>query len=409
MKQFRRAMAGLGVAGILLAGCGDPDEGGAQSILSAGPEPAGPDPFDPSVLTTYEITIDPADWDAMVADPADETYRRCAVAWRGETYADVAVRPAGNRSLIPGNPKPSLKLKFDWFVAAREFHRFSSLKLDAVIHDASMMKARLEYPVYAARGVPAPRYVHCRLYVNGAYKGLYGVEERVTREYVRKHFGRPVRQLYRWAASGTMHDLIWTGWDPITNYVPRMWIPLIEELGPEAEGVRELCYALHNDLPLVPGLLDVESFLNFIASETLLGEGDNYVAGSTGTRTANIRLYRPPTTGKYMILPWDCDQGFWRRETGITYAFENRVLTNRLILQNAANFERYRQILRELIAGPLDADRMAARVDFIFEQIKEAAFEDPYKLYTNESFVFHVEHIKQYVRERNAAFLPQLR
>lgn len=406
---MRRAMSVALLA--LLAACGDEGEGRlAQQILGPGPSPpgGGPDPFDDGVLATWRITMDPADWDRIVADPCDNTWRRGTVEWQGEVYADVAIRPSGNRSRIPGNPKPSLRLEFDELVPAREFHGFSTIKLDAMIHDSTMMRARLEYPIYAVRGVPAPRYVHGRLYVNGQYKGLYGVEERVGKEFVRKRLGRPVQQLYRWAASATMHDLLWVGPEPIANYAPRMWIPEIEELPPDAEGVRELCRRLHEDAARVPEIFDVESFLNLIAAETLLGEGDQYVAGHDGERSANVHLYKSPASGKYMILPWDCDQGFWRPETGVTHGFENRVLTRVLVVWNPANLARYRQILRELIAGPFATERVHARVDYILEQIRAAAHEDPLKPWTSETFEARVQALKRYVADRNAAFLGQL-
>lgn len=402
----------IGVALLaLLAACGDEGEGRlTQQILGPGPNPpgGGPDPFNDRVLATWRLTLDPADWDRIVADPHDNTWRRATVEWQGELYADVAVRPSGNRSRIPGNPKPSLRLEFDELLPGREFHGYSTIKLDAMIHDSTMMHARLEYPVYTSRGVPAPRYAHARLYVNGQYKGLYGVEERVGKEFVRKRLGRPVQQLYRWAASATMHDLLWVGPEPAANYVPRMWVPEIEELPPDAEGVRELCRRLHEDPSRVPEIFDVESFLNLIAAETLLGEGDQYVAGYDGERSANIHLYRAPATGKYMILPWDCDQGFWRPETGITHGFGNRVLTRVLILGNPAHLARYRQVLRELIAGPFATERVHARVEDVLAQIRAAAYEDPLKPWTSETFEARVQALKRYVADRNAAFLGQL-
>jgi hypothetical protein len=413
---MRRAIVAAGLA--LLAACGDSQEGTTSSGGSPPgvipdpsvppPPPPGPDPFDDTRLTTYEITLDPADWNAMVADPHDNTWRRCSVRWQGELYLDVGIRPSGDRSRIPGNPKPSLRLEFDEFILDREFHGFSTLKLDAVIHDASMMRSRLQYPVYVMRGVPAPRYVHGRVLVNGEYKGLYGVEERVGKEFCRKRFGRPVQQLYEWGRSSTMYDLIWTGWDPITNYVPRMWVPTIEELPSGDEFVRQMIYALNNDLSLLPPLFDVDRFLNYMAAETLTGEGDAYVAGRDGERTANIWMYHSPISGQLTFIPWDRDQGFWQVDMGITHGFENRVLTRNLILDVPANLARYKQILRELIEGPYRTVPMQARVDSIADQIRQAAYEDVLKRYSNEEFEWFILHIKDYIAERNAAFLQQV-
>jgi spore coat protein CotH len=390
---------------VFLLGCGDGDEGAPGS--SSAPQAPGADPFDDNVLASYHVTMAQSDWDAIVADPFDNTQRHASVEWQGETYLNVAVEPAGNRSRIAGNPKPSVRIKFDEFVPDREFHHYSSLKFDAMIHDVTMMRARLEYPVYRALGVPSPNYVHCRFYVNGVYKGLYGVEERLKKEFVRKRFGLPVRQLYSWTASD-LNDLVWVGPDPVTKYVPYMWMPEVDELPPDAEGVRDLCDALNNDLARFPSIFDVPSFLRFIAAETLLGEGDEYVADFTGSRSANMRLYRPPTTNKYMLLPWDTDQGFWRQETGITFAFENRLLTRKLILENSANFNEYKQDLKDLLAGPYETFRVHARMEFIRTQIRPAVYEDTLKPFSNADFENAVTWIKAYVTNRNQAFSAQL-
>src|SRR5437879_860468 len=68
------------LAALLLSGCGDSKEG-----LSA-----QKDVFDENVVTTYSITMDPADWDAIVANPLDDTWRHMNLEWEGELWLDVA-------------------------------------------------------------------------------------------------------------------------------------------------------------------------------------------------------------------------------------------------------------------------------------------------------------------------------
>lgn len=380
---------------LLLAGCGD---GGKKTAA------AGRDPFDEGVLTTYELTMAPADWDALVADPYNNTWRRCTVTWEDETYEDVAIRPSGERSRIPGNPKPSLRLEFDEFLPDREFHNYSTLKLDAATHDPSMMRSRLQYPYYVAAGVPAPKVVHCRVVVNGVLKGLYQVEERIGREFLRKRFGLPVNQYYEFRESTA--DVEWRGSDPAL-YVPDMWIPDFEDLPWDAEAVRDLVDALNHAADAAP--VEVDRFIGFMAAEVLQGESDAYLAGPTVNDVPqNLFLYRNPATGLYLFLPWDRDQGFLREDNGILYGFDLRILTRNLILAKADRVQQYRASLRALIDGYGSTASMHARVDFIFAQIEAAALEDPHKRYSNEAFRASAQEIKAYVERRNRAFLDQL-
>src|SRR6185436_11401223 len=50
--------------------------------------------FDENTVATYRITMNPAEWDMIVNDPAGTgvTWKRCTFEWQGETVADVAIR-----------------------------------------------------------------------------------------------------------------------------------------------------------------------------------------------------------------------------------------------------------------------------------------------------------------------------
>lgn len=360
---------------IPLAACGSDEEGRAG--ISVADSSGGP--FDPNTVSTVELVLDPADWDALVADPRADATRRAALRWEGQTWPDVGVQPSGQNSRLPGNPKPSLVLNFEEFIPGRRFHGLPSLKLNWLLDDPAMMRQGLVFGLHRARGLPAPREGYARLFVNGAYKGLYGVTERINREFVRARFGPGVHQLYKKTATG--EDFVWHGPDP-SLYVPRMFEPAIDTLPPGAEDVRDLFDALHHkSYEELARIFDVEAFLEFIAIEVLTCEDDGYRSGPDALGnlwSSNFYLYKSPWNGRFRLIPWDRGESYWRPiDEPLTFTFERRVLTRRIILERPENLERFRRILGELIAGPSAPDVMAGRVEHLRDLIDDYVPQEP--------------------------------
>lgn len=380
---------------VLAAGCSPKNE-------QAGAGQA--DPFDESEIATFELSMDQAEWDAMVADLESNAWRRATLVWKGETYGDVAVHPAGQSSRqAEHRVKPSLWLSFKEFVPGREFHGYERVKLDAMADDPAMVRERLAYPIYAALGVPAPRVMHCRLQVNGRYAGLYLLEERVNKEFLTKRYGKTVNQLYRWTE--VRPDVDYDPARPTAAYAAieppgsgptsAMWEAQIESLPVAAEEIRELVRLLNEDPAGAAPVFDVGNLLSLMAVEVATAETDGYI-GNNFTNpdefyTGNLYLTRNPATGKFMLVVWDRDQSFWRgprlpsdppaADGSITFGFDRRILTRNFIVADAANLGAYRERLRTLAADLIHPATLNARLDAIVGQIREAAFADTNRLF----------------------------
>ena len=399
--RTRTALAAL----LLLAGCGDSKEGQLA---------AEKDPFNENVVTTYEITIDPADWDAMVADPDSNVWRRMTLVWEGETWTDVGVHPSGQNSRIPGNPKPSLHLSFEQFVPSRHFHKLPSLKLDGQIDDPALMRERLTYSLARSWGMVAPREVHARLVVNGQYKGLYTAEERINKRFVKKHWGEPENQVYKFA--GIHHDFNDLGDDP-SLYVPAMFEAHAETLPPDAEGIRNLVVTINRGTyEAAAAMFDIEVFLREIAVETVTGEEDAYLAGpdeNGNVWSNNFYLYKVPATGKYTMIPWDRNEGYWRlpADSSITEAFDRHILTQKLILERPENLARFKELLQDLLNGAGATAVVQARFDAIYNQIQPHMQVEPVNPMRPRSYqiwLWETEELRLYLQQRNDGVRQQL-
>jgi len=392
------------LCGLLLAGCKPSSEG----------KTAEKDPFNEDVVTTYEITIDPADWDSMVADPESDTWRRMTLVWEGETMTDVAVHPSGQHSRVPGNPKPSLHLSFEQFVPSRHFHHLPSLKLNSHIDDPALMRERLTYGLARAFGMVAPREVHARVVVNGRYLGLYGVEERVTKKFVKDNFGGDANQVYKF--SGVYTDLDDLGDDP-SRYVPGMFEAHADSLPPDPEGIRDFVVTLNRGTyDAIAAMFDVEVFLHEIAVETVTGEEDGILAGPDdqgNVWTNNFYMTKAIPTGKYTVIPWDRNEDYWRvpETSPINEAFDRHILTRRLIWERPENMERLKTLLRQLLDGPGATAAMQQRFDFIYAQIQshmQVEPMNPVRPRTYQTWLDETADLRAYIQRRNDGVREQL-
>jgi hypothetical protein len=421
--------AALWALAVLSAGCGDSKPGNDGTGLYAANYNPALDPFDENVLTHYQLTMEPADWDAIVRDPWNDTWRRATLEWEGETWHDVAVRASGQRSRVAGNPKPSLRLDFNEFVSDRKFHNphVSTVKLVSDTNDPAIMRRRIEDGIYRASGLPAPRCVHARLTVNGAYKGVYQPEQRMTKGFLREHFGdAAVNQIYEFspgpgAFPGHADDVTWGGEDP-SLYVPHLFVPELDGLDPAQPGVHVADPVSVRDFVRTVNLspwsdiaagVDIDLFCRFMAAEVATGEADGYVAyrvsGSPPFRSSNFRIYFNPVQRKWVVLAWDREEGYWALRDSIFTGFDQRILTRNLILADPGTIARYRTILGELVRGAASVESVDARIDFIAAQIETAVAEDPYKTAGSvENWRAHLQTIRTLVRQQIAMIQSQL-
>jgi spore coat protein CotH len=350
----------------------------------------------------------------MVANPLDDTWRRMSLVWDGETWADVAVHPSGQHSRVPGNPKPSMHLSFEEYSPSRHFHNLPSLKLNCHIDDPIIMRERITYSLERSFGIPAPREVHARVVVNGQYKGLYGVEERITKKFVERHYPGKTNQIYKF--SGTLTDLDDRGPDP-SNYIPVMFEVHVEDLPADAESIRDLVAVFnHGSYDTLAAMFDVEMFLREMAVETICGEEDAILAGPDelgAVWTNNFYLYKAPATGKFCVIPWDRNEDFWRQpvDQSITYVFDRHIMTRATIANNDANLARFKDLLRQLLSGPGSTEAVQARFDFIYEQIKphmEVEPVNPMRPRSFQNWLGETAGTRDYIRQRNDGVRQQV-
>jgi hypothetical protein len=159
--------------------------------------------------------------------------------------------------------------------------------------------------------------------------------------------------------------------------------------------------------------VDIDQFCRFMAAEVVTGEADGYVAfrvtGAPPFRSSNFRIYPNPGSGKWIVLAWDREEGYWTTRDSILTGFDQRVLTRNLILADPSTLDHYREILGNLARGAASVASMNQRIDFIVDQVREAAAEDPFKTAGSaENWLSHVQTIRDVLARQIALVQSQL-
>ena len=168
--------------------------------------------FDQSKLQRYDLFLEDASLQFLNDDPAAEKYVEGALLHDGKLLPKVGVRYKGGQGgyfgcLTGKNPlepsgsktctKLSMKVNIDWKDDDATFHGLKALLFHSQNIDPTKMRERLGYWLFGQFGVPSPRSVHAKLYINGEFNGIFALTEHVDDVFIDRHFADKKGNLYK--------------------------------------------------------------------------------------------------------------------------------------------------------------------------------------------------------------------
>jgi spore coat protein CotH len=407
--------AGLGVV-ILGLALGFPAFAAASGDVAAPSTTAltSDDLFDQTTVRDIRLTMKASDWDTLVETYLEDTYYRADMEWQGQVVAIVGVRSRGSGSRNP--VKPGLKIDFGRYVD-QKFLGLKSLVLANAYQDPSMLKQRASMLFFTKMGIPAPRVTHVRVYVNGAYLGLYMVIEPIDKVFLARVFGTDADGVA--LNNGYLYEYAWKD-DYHFEYLGpdlRIYADLFEAKTRESEAPSVLYGALEdlfrdfNEVPdddfesVVGAQLGLPLLVRYLAVENFLADRD----GALGYWGANnFYLYRFPSARPMQLIAWDKDLAFWAVDYDIVQGAAENVLARRA-LSHPDLYRLYLQTLLECAAAatePASADSTAgwleAEVQKETAQIRQAGLADTGKPFTNERFEDELAKVLAFAKGRSA-------
>jgi spore coat protein CotH len=369
------------------------------------------DVFNSDVLHDVQLRVNARDWNTLKRNFQLDTYYPAQFTWAGSTARDVAIRSRGFGSR--NGAKPGLEIEFDRYRDGQRFAGLRSMTLDNHWQDPSMMRERISMLLFRRLGWPAPREAYARLWVNDEYVGLYSMVEDINEEFLEDHFGagedaaagRAFVYEYRWQFRYLFEDLgrKLDNYEEIFDAKINGHRSAADLFGPIEEMIRTVNEASGDFASQVSAVLDVESVMTYLAIDTFLGDSDGFL-GDFGVN--NFYMVRLEGGRIDRFVPWDKDNAM---NVGpahpILQRFDENVLARKAIADPALRA----RVLAEFLRSADAADGwMEGEIARQFDRIREAAFGDPVKPFSNEQMTAAIEQLRQFARQRPAAVRAQV-
>jgi spore coat protein CotH len=332
---------------------------------------------------------------------------------QGIQFGKVGVRMKGHSSFSFPGTKKSFKIDFNYFdppetPGNREtaFYELKKLNLNNSVYDPTMMREKL-FMEFARKLVPtAVRVVHCRLYINGAYYGLYSAVEQVDKTLLKSRFGSgDDGNLWKGAAPDDISDpsadfgsdLTWLGTSP-TPYFEHYQLKTNEEENDFSELIQFVDVLNNTPAATLPAALepiaDVPDILYGLAVSNLFAHLDSYTGSAH-----NYYLYDRSDNGRMTHILWDANMAFGSFRFGASgnmtqlaplfvptpTASQPRPLLSKLFAVPAYQ-RRYLRDLAQMLRSGFNTAAMQAEIDRIAALIRPDVVADPRKFYTIEQF-----------------------
>jgi hypothetical protein len=369
--------------------------------------------FDPSVLNDIQLSMKQSDWETLQENFLADTYYPADMKWRDVVVPQVGIRSRGSGSR--NKSKPGLKVDFGRYLDDQTAFGMKSLVLANAIQDPSMIGQRIGLGMFARMGMPAPRVVHVRVFVNRDYIGLYELMEPIDKTFLARVFGEDANG--KTENGGYLYEYQWKdqyAWDYLGPEL-RIYEELFEAKTHESDAPAVLYGPLEDMFQTineasdsqfereVGELLNLQQFVRHIAVENFVAEHDGFL-GFWGPN--NFYLYRFQGRKLAQLLPWDKDLVFWARDLDIFQGVNDNVLAKRALAVPSL-YRLYLETLLECAARAEERESpdskigwFEAEVQRTLGQIRDAAHADTNKRFSTERFEDEIEKVQRFARER---------
>ena len=319
---------------FLINSCNKNDDytsSGVQIIVASGNEKYLSQPsdsiFNQNNLPTFKINLPEGALAYINSDPAAEEYVEGSLTYNGETISPIGIRYKGSIGAFVGgvsgtdwiNPsghktatKLSMKFKIDWRGYNSTFYNLKTLQLHSMNLDPSQLHDRLGYWLFKQMGVPAPRAIHAKLYINGIYNGLFSLVEQIDEQFADYHFSDGIGNIYKevWPihSNGNIQSDKKFYQSLVTNKKQGVNNNIIKSFA------ENMVNANDSEIQtIIENHMNLNQMLSYAVVDRAIRHDDgpfHWYCDWSQCEPHNFFWYENPSTRKIHLIPWDLDNSF---------------------------------------------------------------------------------------------------
>ena len=375
--------------------------------------------YDLTLLRTISLTFTQANWQTLLTSgrtTGSNTLAHLTVN-NGADIAGVGARYKGNTSFQIGGQKKSINIEIDYTNATADLMGYTTINLNNAAGDETIMREPVYFTVLQ-RYAPGPKGSLAKLYINGAYWGVYSLAQQEDGDLINEWF--PSNEGDRWRApnagggggpggggggggfSSPLSALSWQGTN-ISTYqryyelkkqnTTNAWASLVHAIDvlnntPAAE-LREK----------VEDVLAVDSWLWFLAVENIFADDDSY-----WNKGADYGFYYEPESGRLHPIEHDGNESFMAGDVRMT-PVQGATASNRPVLYRLLPIpelrQRYLAHLRTVLAEAFNPAAMTPLIDQLHALSVSDVIADPIKNFTMVSYTNDLKALKSFVTNRH--------
>jgi hypothetical protein len=293
------------------------------------------DLFNDDTLQEIRLVVSTRNWEALKTNYLEDTYYPADLVWKNVTVRNVGIRSrgVGTRNGV----KPGLRVDFNRYLTNQTFLGLKAIALDNQYSDTSVVREAVTMKMFARMGLPVPREVHVRLYVNNTYAGVYTVIESIDRDFITRVFGAAEGNVETGGYLYEYTHLVPWGFESLGDQLDPYAVlfeaethetaSIVSLYQPIADMVQAVNTSADEDFASATGAyLDLRLVMTHLAVESFMAEFDG-LTGFYGVNNFYFYRFREGLRGQ--LLPWDKDRTFYAVDQPIMLRFETNVLVRR--------------------------------------------------------------------------------